>query len=261
MRVSADLRSLMTEVAGTKEESEIRRGPSASDIEDVKRLCVINYASAVRECFGSGDIKEIISDARRRVWPNLNRQPLRLGSIKEFVRRFSELGVVVKPTRLDSDEGLEVLGFYVPQSDLPDRRPIICVNTAHHPAVVGAAFIHEMGHHLTTELFDRYDDNPRALLFTGYGDHLSDPQELAADVLVSLGIYPQPVAVKVFGNPASPISAASEGRASAQLLDYLGHQYGLRICRRMPFEQKLQCLVGLIHFTRLRDALRTLFDL
>ncbi|HKN15047.1 MAG TPA: hypothetical protein VJX68_17800, partial [Candidatus Binatus sp.] len=143
---------------------------------------------------------EIVAEARRTVWPHLNEEFLRLISPNEFTRFWSGLGVQFRLARLTGPEGLALLGFYVREMGR-SRLPLICVNTAHHPAAVGAAFSHEMGHHLIGMLFDSPKERAQFLTYTAYGEHLDDPEELAADILVSLGVFPEATAREIFMEP------------------------------------------------------------
>ncbi|MGA9722546.1 MAG: hypothetical protein WBQ86_08845 [Candidatus Binatus sp.] len=195
----------------------------------------------------------------------MNEEPVRLVSPGEFTRFWSGLGVQFRLTKLSGPAGLALLGFYVRKMG-GSRLPLICVNTAHHPAAVGAAFSHEMGHHLTGQLFDSRKEHAQFLTYTSYGEHLRDPEELAADVLVSMGVYPKSVARKIFMSPRKKESSKSvveelPGAVSSTVLKYFEDRYGLCFGERLPCTRKLQYLAGLIHFAKLRRALLTEYDL
>jgi hypothetical protein len=224
-----------------------------------------DYARPLRRSLGRDEVRAIIGDARRLVWPHLNEKPVRLVSPGEFTRLWSGLGVQFRLTKLSGPAGLALLGFYVRKMG-GSRLPLICVNTAHHPAAVGAAFSHEMGHHLTGQLFDSRKEHAQFLTYTSYGEHLEDQEELAADVLVSLGVYPKSVARKLFMNAEkkkTQRSAAEElpGAVSATVLKYFENRYNLSFGERLPCTRKLQYLAALIHFAKLRRALLTEYDL
>ena len=74
------------------------------------------------------------------------------------------------------------------------KRPLIYVNTAHHPLAVSATFCHEVGHHVSTELFGRGSEPVHFFFDADYNSHLEDPGELAADAVVSIAAYPEPIA-------------------------------------------------------------------
>ena len=93
---------------------------------------------------------------------------------------------------------------------------------------------------------------------TGYEAHLNDPRELAADVLVSLGMYPRNMASKLFEStrdrriPNADENVKSPSAEKAVL--GTARRYGLDF-ESLPVQKKLQYQAGLIHFTRLRQAL------
>lgn len=224
--------------------------------EEVQKLATLDYVKPLRKALGRAELDELVKDARKTVWPNLNRESLRLGSTQEFSERFSVLGVEVRPAQMSSKSGLALLGFYVRKAKILSNRPLICVNTAHHPAAIGAAFVHEMGHHLTSELFGVHEESASFMMYTGYAEHLSEPSELVADILVSLGIYPQPMARKMF-----PESERQKEKGFVQknggstILEHLAKQYGLSFDSKLPAARKFQYLAGLLHYTKLREAL------
>lgn len=210
-------------------------------------------------------MREIVAEARRRVWPRLNRDPVRLVSPQEFTRLWAAMGVEFRLAKLGGKYGLALLGFYL-QKMGPAKRPLICVNTAHHPVAVGAAFSHEMGHHLTAQIFATSNEQTHYLAYTAYEEHLSEPAELAADSLVSLGVFPSEIARRLFERPGA---GARKHRASEtpsrpafeQVLRYFESRYGLRFNSRFSSHRKLQYLAALIHFTKLRQALLYEYDI
>jgi hypothetical protein len=258
------VQGLLTDVVVAREKT---RGRSSQEIlkagQEVKDLANLDYHGPLRKRLARVQLDELIRDARKTVWPNLNREPLRLGSTKEFTQRFSRLGIEIRPAKMSSANGLALLGFYVRKTKILSGKPLICVNTAHHPAAVGAAFVHEMGHHLTSDIFGSHDEQANFLLYTGYADHLNDPPELVADILVSLGIYPQPMARKMFNQNPGKKSSEGDGTGGNQstVLEYLAKQYGLSFDDKLSVGLKFQYLAGLLHYTKLREALKDEFDL
>jgi len=237
-----------------------RNSLSLDDVQsEIRFLERHDYGLPLRRALGRAEVRTIVAEARRTVWPHLNEESVRLVSPKEFTRFWYGLGVQFKLAKLTGAEGLALLGFYVRKMG-GSKLPLICVNTAHHPAAVGAAFSHEMGHHLIGRLFDSRKDHARFLTYTSYGEHLDDPEELAADVLVSLGVFPAPIARKMFmqsdngiaaKDPAGEISSA----VSESILKYFELRYGLNFSDPLPSAKKLQYLAALIHFAKLRRAL------
>lgn len=195
------------------------------------------------------------------VWPHLNREPVRLVTPREFTRLWSRLGVDFRLENFGGPQGLALMGFYAGKLG-PSRRPLIYVNTAHHPAVVGAAFSHEMGHHLTAKIFASRKDHARYLTYTAYADHLDDPAELAADSLVSLGVFPEGIARKMFAVENGPSKRAKPtGSVFARVRKYFQSRYGLNLDERLSAHKKLPYLAGMIHYANLRRALLHEYDI
>jgi len=124
--------------------------------------------------------------------------------------------------------------------------------------VVGLALDHEMGHHLTSQIFAA-DETTHLLSQTGFEEHLAEPAELAADTLVSLGIFPAPVARTIF----SRVKGAAGGSrpsdvldpAFAKLLEYIAERYHFRFDHIRGANKRLQALAALVHYAKLRRAL------
>ncbi|MGH7906993.1 MAG: hypothetical protein ACREP6_10225 [Candidatus Binataceae bacterium] len=223
---------------------------------EIASLRELDYASALRKCLGRQQINELLRIARKKVWPQLNRRGVELIAPNEFPKRWSGLGVDFRTADWAWPEGLALVGLYIKRTKGLLERPLICVNTAHHPLMVGAAFDHEMGHHLITQIFDTRKEPARFLTYTGYADHLHDPEELAADILVALAGYPQDEARRLFAAPNAAGDARRTAKASAldKAYSYVASRYGLDLEANLPIEKKLQCLAALIHYTRLRQA-------
>jgi len=178
--------------------------------------------------------------------------------MKEFAARASDLGADFRIAKMPWPSGLALFGFYLGKDSGLEKRPLICLNGAHHPAAVATAFLHEVGHHVTAELFSTRNELIQLSRQTGYDAHLNNPRELAADVLVSLGVYPRNIAAKLFeANRDRRIPRAPEGVKSPPTEKAVlgtAHRYGLDF-GRLPEQKRLQYQAGLIHFTRLRQAL------
>ena len=257
------LQSFLSEIAAFRRDSNkgnLSEVPGSGD--EIKKLANLDYAGPLRKCLSRDQLDDLIHDARRTIWPHLNLEPLRLGSISEFSTTFSKLGIVVCPTKMSPQRDPALLGFYIKKTEVLSGRSMICVNTAHHPAAVGATFVHEMGHHLTSEIFGSHSEPASFLAYTEYAKHLNEPSELVADIMVSLGIYPQPLARKMLARKNESLgTSGSVETSSSTILKYLAKQYGLSFEQKLPGSQKVQYLAGLLHYTKLREALRDEFDL
>jgi len=217
-----------------------------------------NYGTALRQCLSRWEVREIADEGRKRVWPSLNRRPVKLVTLDEFVQRWSGFGVDFKFASLPWKKGLSLLGFYVKKMTREDNRPLIFINTAHHPALVGAALDHEMGHHLIAQIFGASSEQRSLLSPTAFKEHLADPPELAADLLVSLGIFPAPIAKSLLALDKDAEGKCQPGLSDAvfaKVLEHVADRYGLRIEAIQGAERKSQALAALVHYTKLRRAL------
>ena len=245
-----------------------RAGLAAVDSEVIRRAVVRlaneDYEKALRRCLSRWELRDIIKEGKAEVWPDLNRRSMALVSPQEFVRRWSAVGVDFKLASLSWKTGLALLGFYVRKTGRRGARPMIFVNTAHHPAIIGAALAHEMGHHLTARLFDSGEAAAPLFSTTGFLEHLTDPAELAADTLVSLASMPASVArtcsatTKQVGDAKG--SDDLHGPAPAHLVEYLVKRYGLRGNMIRGSEKKSQAFAALVHYTKLRRALWDVYE-
>jgi hypothetical protein len=218
------------------------------EIEDISSS---DYRKALRRCFSRQEVCQILRTAKKRVWPNLNQVPVRLVSLDEFVRRWSVFGVELKFARLSWQNGSSLLGFYVPKTE-GLRSPLIFVNTAHHPALVGLALDHEMGHHLTSSMFAVAKEMTHRLAAIGFKEHLADPVELAADTLVSFGILPAPLTRRLYEKTGSTLALSDEG--FAKTVEYIANRYSVRIELIHGVRNKFQALAALLHYMKLRHA-------
>jgi hypothetical protein len=244
-------------VKASRSQASIAARTATAEIQSLEQQ---DYGRPLRRSLGRSEVRQIMAEARSSVWPRLNAESVRLVSPTEFTRLWSRLGVQFQLASLRGAEGLALLGFYVREMG-GSRLPLICVNTAHHPAAIGAAFSHEMGHHLIGRLFDSGKQHAQMLTYTAYRDHLDDPEELAADILVSLGVFPEAIARKIFlkSGKGGQSSAAAElpGSVCAKVLKYFESKFGLTFDAQLTCTKKLHYLAGLVHFTKLRRALLT----
>jgi hypothetical protein len=245
------------------------KGPRAASAScdasaEIRSLGQHDYARPLRRSLARSEVREIIDEARGAVWPRLNYEAVKLVSPAKFTRHWSGLGVQFQLAKLNGAEGVALLGFYVREMGR-SRLPLICENTAHHPAAIGAAFCHEMGHHLVGRLFDSREHPPQLLTLTAYGEHLSDPEELAADVLVCIGMYPEASAREIFlpqkRNQSKPAAAELPDSVSTTVLEFMKRRFGLSFGAQMTSTKRLQYLAAVIHFAKLRRALLTEYDI
>lgn len=219
------------------------------------------YSRFIRGCFSRAAVREIIREARKAE-PRLNRAPIRYNSMmdlnKQASRISASMGAEFRAAELSLPSGLALWGFYLSAGPGLPKRPLICVNSAHHRTAAAMAFGHEVGHHLTARLFGTQGHLPLPSLLTGFQSHLDDPIELAADIVVSLAMYPARVAEKFFSEPEpGPAKEAGEPSINPAIraaADYFWQETGLEHAS-LSVAQRVQYQAGSIHFTRLRRAL------
>jgi len=89
--------------------------------------------------------------------------------------------------------------------------------------------------------------------------------ELVADAAVSFAGYPEPIARKIFAVPWDwGLVARAKNLTEAALNEIRGHLrkvYGFDLMERIPINQRLNYLSGMIHYAKLRWALLAEFDL
>jgi hypothetical protein len=228
-----------------------------------KSILSRDYRRSLRGCLDRAQVAEIVAEAKSLVWPKLNREAVKLVSPQAFMQKWSKLGVSFQATKFDGPDGLDLLGFYA-RSVGADKRPLICVNTAHHPAAVGAAFVHEMGHHLTAQLFESKDDVAQMMASSAYEEHLDDPEELVADCLVSFGVLPVQFARSLFSEDGNALQKPAQTQIGSsrlvKVLDYFATNYRLKLTG-MPADRGEHYLAAVLHYAKLRRALLLEYDI
>jgi hypothetical protein len=141
-------------------------------------------------------------------------------------------------------------------------KPLIYVNTADHPVRVAAAFWHEAGHHLVKRIFDSRRVQTRLSFSPVYQDHLDDPEEIVADMLLVLAGYPQHAALRLFNRPAS-IRALNQdpSRLVSTVRPYIRAISGWDFEETLTATENLERLTGMIHFAKLRATLLSEFEI
>jgi hypothetical protein len=234
---------------------------------EINRLFERDYARSLRKTFATADMKDLVG-AACAIWPNFNRSPMGPPSMQLFAEVSAHLRLHFSSAPYRKQGGFAVRGFYVNKTPAALGKPLIYVNSAHHLLAVGTAFCHEVGHHLSADMFrPAGEESEGARLYFGaeYSAHLDEPGELAADVMVSLAGYPKPLARQIFASAAGdamvlPLGARG-GKAFAAVREHLRSRYRFDFAAVLPPAQKLHYLTGMIHYARLREALMAEYDL
>jgi hypothetical protein len=218
-----------------------------------------DYRAALRKNFDVRQIRSLLKELQRSL-PALNREIFRETDRGRLAATAAAFGVDLEVETFAGPEGEMLRGFYVNDSTLL-KRPLIVVNGADQPVGVAAAFWHEMGHHLTHQMFggprDRFDPSPAA----HYHDHLNQPNELIADLVMVLGGYPKVIAERLFGD--LPIARGSLN-VEVLIAKAKGHLRSVADFEFQPsasVQQKLAIAAGMIHAARLRAAMLDSFGI
>jgi hypothetical protein len=157
-------------------------------------------------------------------------------------------------------EGLAVRGFFIGRDSESLKRPLIYVNTAHHPVAVAATLFHEVGHLVASQVFDERRQAVNFFFDADYVSHLKDVEELTADVVLCLVAYPAPVAKRIFRTPWKWGVLAKTTEFSDQVFlqvsEHFRERFGVSLAAAdIPPRRKLNYLAGMIHFAKLRSTL------
>ena len=238
---------------------------------DIRRLARHNYRPGLRRLLSRADLANIVRTAQE-IMPRLNRDhdPERIenwltatpseGLETLFAQVMSRLDVHFQGTPFNGPEGLALRGFFLNRDDESLKRPLIYVNTAHHPVAVAASFFHEIGHLVASRVFEEKRARVHLFIDADFLAHLEDIEELAADIVLTLVAYPAPIARRIFAQPWNwgvlVKSTELSDEVFAQVSEYFRCSFGVSLsAARIPARRKLNYLAGMIHFAKLRSTL------
>ena len=232
--------------------------------EDIHRLVRHDYVRSLRSILPYQPVTALLS-AFNEILPTFNTEPASMMSVERFAEIATAMRVHFKAAPYEGEEGLALRGFYVTRTKGMLKRPLIYINTAHHPLAISTTFCHEVGHHLSTQMLGAGDAPVHFFFDADYAGHLGDPGELAADAMVSFAAYPRPIAERIFETPWNwGLVARAKDLTQAALAEIRGHVkrvYGFDLMERIPANQRLHYLSGMIHYAKLRWALLAEYDL
>ena len=232
---------------------------------DLRRLVRHDYVKSLRKRLPYHALKAVIAGFNDLL-PGFNREIVGVMPTSQLAEWADTLDLHLKAAPNEGDEGLALRGFYVTPQEGSLKRPLIYVNTAHHPLAVSSTFCHEVGHHMSSEILGEHDSAPvHFFIDADYASHLEEPAELAADVMVSIAGYPEPVARKIFATTWEwGVVAQAKDLTEAALSEVRRHikdAYGFDFTERIPPTQLLHYLSGMIHYAKLRWALLAEYDI
>jgi hypothetical protein len=213
----------------------------------------LSYEEALQNQFDRRQLREIIS-ALQRVLPELNRQVFAETDLARLGQIAGSFGAALKLRSFEGRQGRTLRGFYINGSELL-KRPIICVNTAHHRVSIAAAFWHEMGHHLTHDIFGSNRERLNLSFNAGYHNHLGIPREIVADIVLALAGYPKAAAKKIFSGSQIKKTDSDISPLVSKVRHHLHAVSGFDFQAQVAAAENLQVLAGMIHIAKLRAAL------
>ena len=238
----------------------------AKPADDIRKLVRRDYVKSLRRHLPYAELQALTKEFKRLL-PGFNQETvgINLMSVESLAAKAEEMKLHFKAAPYEGDEGMSLRGFYVTRRRGMLKRPLIYVNTAHLPLPVTTTFCHEVGHHVSTELFG-HDAEPVHFFFDAdYNSHLDDPSELAADAVVSIAAYPEPIARKIFATPWNwGLVARAKNLPEAALYEVrmrLKSVYGFDLMENIPANQRLHYLLGMVHYAKLRWALLAEYDM
>jgi hypothetical protein len=218
----------------------------------VSSLSQADYAAALSKQFDRRQLREVISELRRML-PALNREVFSETNLARLAKVASRFGAVLQAKPFADPKGLTLRGFYVNDRTML-RRPLVCVNTACHRVGTASAFWHEMGHHLSREIFGGHTHQLNLSLAAGYQDHLSNPDEIVADAVMVLGGYPKTVAERLFGTEGE-CARCDTPLLVSRAREYLRTVSGFEFPTGLSVPENLRILAAMIHVAKFRVTL------
>ncbi len=232
--------------------------------DDLRRLVRHDYVRSLRKNLPYRELTALVAGFTDLL-PGFNRQFVGMMPTYQLAEYAANLNLHFKAAPNEGDDGLALRGFYLTRKEGILKRPLIYVNTAHHPLAVSSTFCHEVGHHMSSEILGEDEHTPVHFFFDAdYASHLEEPGELAADVMVSIAGYPEPIARRIFSTEWEGLVAKAKDLSEDALLDVRSHlkkAYNFQLTDQIPAPQMLHYLSGMIHYAKLRWALLVEYDI
>ncbi len=261
-RISRLINRILREVSSN---GTVKRADSRQLKREIRLVLERDYGSSLRNNFERSEIDHLVGTAAA-IWPNFNHSPMGPPSMRLFAEVSDLLSLHLSSAPYRHGGGFAVRGFYLRKTPSSLGKPLIYVNSAHHPLAVGTAFCHEVGHHLSAGMFCAAGEQPQTRLYLGAEctARLDDRVELAADIIVSLAGYPKPMARQIFAAPVRkglmPDLGVPSGKVFEAVREHLRSRYGFDLAAVLAPDRKLHYLTGMLHYARLREALLAEYD-
>src|ERR1700682_1857920 len=103
--------------------------------DDLRRLVRHDYVRSLRKNLPYRELKALVAGFTELL-PGFNRQFVGMMPTYQLAEYAANLNLHFKAAPNEGDDGLALRGFYVTRKDGILKRPLIYVNTAHHPLAV-----------------------------------------------------------------------------------------------------------------------------
>src|SRR5579859_2259666 len=140
-----------------KEAQKIKAWKKPSD--DIKRLVRHDYVRSMRRNLPYRELKTLVGAFSEKL-PGFNREVVGMMPLDQLAGWAKALNLHFKASPNAGEDGLALRGFYITRREGILKRPLIYVNTAHHPLAVSSTFCHEVGHHMSAEILGDNEDTP-----------------------------------------------------------------------------------------------------
>lgn len=251
-RASDPLHGLIREVLSYSKPQmpEVASDGAERYLSAVSRL---DYSSTILSQFDRHELRRAFSEFCHLL-PTLNRSVFVETNLDRLAKIASSFGIVLQRGTFDGPEGDTLRGFYINDGTMM-KQPIICLNIAHHRVSRAAAFWHEMGHHLTHEIFGGPAGRLNLTSTAEYHKRFTDPQEILADVVLALAGYPKAIAGRMFRGSKGERSESEAVLLVPKVRSYLDSITEFDWQRTAPQCERLNVLAGMIHIAKLRATL------
>ncbi|HTR61518.1 MAG TPA: hypothetical protein VMH37_07415 [Candidatus Binataceae bacterium] len=244
---SSTLNNFVREMIG--DDTTMVANSSAIYADRIGRLIRSDYRAVLRRLLKPTEVRDLIAAGRRIAWPLLNRARFNEGSIRSWTRHSASRGITLVLGQQEASKTL--LGFYLPKT-AEFGRPLIWLDgTVKRRVILGATFVHETGHHIAREVLRDKRGVRRGC--ADDSDRLDNRDEIAADLFVSIGMIPRRSAVALFRTPDNGLARLR--RAYRRICE----RYSIPFDPRDRDDEDLTCVIGSLHYVKLREALLSEF--
>src|SRR5438094_2114115 len=105
---------------------------------EIRKLVRHDYVRSVRRTLNYWQVRELVK-AFSQIFPGFNSRPIDKMSVERFAKMATAIGFHFKASPCAEEDGLALRGFYITPRKGLLKRPLIYVNTAHHPLAISTS--------------------------------------------------------------------------------------------------------------------------